>query len=333
MLSNVTSSGKWQGDLFGLLLITVVAVIPACGQAPQAASSSAVSGERRVSDYTIGPADILNITFTNSPELNGKFRVTDSGDLAMPLLSSPVRAEGLTAIELAQRLAEAFKAAGQLRDPIVNVFVEEHHSRSVMVLGSVVKPSVYELQRTTTVLELLSMAGGLTPTAGTTLTVARKSASPGQSTLHIDLGRLMLGDDPSLNVELRDGDVVSVSAAPVFYVVGAVVKPGGFAVQDAASGMTILQALATAEGLLPTATHDRCLVIRRQSGTKQRQEITVDLSKLMAGKKPDQLLEPNDIVFVPESGTKKAVRTMARVAEQAIVGIATYGVGLRVGNR
>jgi polysaccharide export outer membrane protein len=297
-------------------------------------SEKAVSG-----DYILGPGDIVTITVADSPELSGRYRVGENGQLNLPSISTPIRAWGLTAVEVAKRIAEALKASDLLRDPVVNVFLEEYHSRNVTVLGAVAKPSVYPLERPTTVLEVLSLAGGLIPQSGNTLTLVRNSSRPesatsaptGDSTLTIDLAKLMQGKDPSLNLEVHPGDVISVSPAPVIYVVGAVTKPGGFVLQDPGSGVTVLQALAMAEGLKSVAARSRTLLVRRSAGLKERQEIPINLDKLMAGKIRDQYMEPNDILFVPESGSKKTAQAMARTAEQAAVGIATYGVGLRVG--
>lgn len=330
LLGGIHKGNCWIG-LCLLLMITTVCASSQTGQAVLS-SPAAISGGS-ASDYLLGPGDLVNITFTNSPELSGKYRVMDSGDLAVPLLTTPVKAEGLTAMELGNRIAEALKAAKQLRDPIVTVFVEEKHGRSVTVVGAVEKPSVYPLERPATLLEVLSLAGGTTPAAGPTLTVVRKAVSNGNSTQQIELSRLMRGEDPSLNVEVRAGDIVSVSTAPVIYVVGAVMKPGAFVVQDASVNMTLLQALATAEGMQPVAARNRLIIFRQLPGAKERENILIDSRQLMTGKLADPSLQPNDIVFVPESGTKKTLQVMARTAEQAIVGVATYGAGLRIGGR
>ncbi len=323
--------------------IALCLAMSANGQiAKQSQAGTPTPSEKAVSgDYLLGPGDVLTITVADSPELSGKYRVSENGQLNLASISTPIRAGGLTATEVAKRIAEALKAADLLRDPVVNVFLEEYHSRNVTVLGAVAKPSVYPLDRPTTVLEVLSLAGGLIPQSGNTLTLVRNGARPegatsaptGDSTLTIDLAKLMQGKDPSLNVEVHPGDVISVCQAPVIYVVGAVTKPGGFLVQDPGSGVTVLQALGMAEGLQPVAARNRSLLIRRSAGLKERQQIPINLDKLMAGKMRDQYMEPNDILFIPESSSKKTAYAMARTAEQAVIGIATYGVGLRVGTR
>jgi len=292
-------------------------------------------------DYLIGPGDVLGVSVLDGPELSGRFRVTDSGFLALPSLPTLVKAEGLTALQLTRTIGKALQAADLIRDPVVNVYVEEYHSRTVTVLGAVAKPSVYPLQKPTTVLEILSTAGGLTPTAGPTLTLTRQeqpadaqgatkgdpSGSAEKSTISIDLIKLMTGKDPSLNLELRPGDALSVSTAPVIYVVGAVNKPGAFVLQDQQVSMTALKAMGLVGGLTGIAAGGRSIIIRK-SADGQNKELPIDLTKLMHGKAPDQPLQGDDILFVPDSRAKKSMRVMADAAHTAV-----YAVILEAGYR
>jgi polysaccharide biosynthesis/export protein len=323
------------------LVILGIAYLPLCAQNGKGLDGMTTS-KSEVWDYSLGPGDILSITIIDSPELTGKYRVTQDGYIVLPGVSDPVRANGVSARELSEEIAIALKAAQLLQEPTVNVFLEEYHSKTVTVLGAVNKPSVYPLPRPTTVLEVLSLAGGLTPTAGATLTIIHKGSSAtndlaqtdrepskSDSSISIDLGRLMQGKDPSLNVEVHPGETVSASTAPIVYVIGAVTKPGGYVLQDPGSGVTILQALALAAGLKSIAAGGRSLVIRRSEGGLNRQEIPVDVQKLLAGKTEDQFLQANDILFVPESGMKRNLERIGRVAEESISGITIYGVGYR----
>jgi len=153
---------------------------------------------------------------------------------------------------------------------------------------------------------------------------------PGQaseSTQTIDLAKLMQGKDPSLNIDVRDGDVISVSTAPIVYVVGAVGKPGGFALQDPSSGLTVLQALAEAQGYNSVAKPKESLIIRRSASGDDREKIPIDLKAIMEGKLPDQWLEGNDILFVPESATKRNLRAWGNAFGNALItGVAIYGI-------
>ncbi len=295
-------------------------------------------------DYTIGPGDILIVSIAESPELSGKYRITQTGYLVLPMVPRPIRAEGLSPRQISQAIAESLKTADLVREPTVNVFVEEYHSRTLTVLGAVAKPSVYPLEKPTTVLEALSVAGGLIPTSGNELTLIRNdvdhltensqpgdSAKASDSRVKIDLAKLLKGEDPSLNILVRPGDVISVAAAPVVYIVGAVIKPGGYVLQDPASGITILQALAMAEGLNSIAAPNRTLIIRRASNGEPKEKIQLDLKRMLEGRLPDRTLEANDIVFVPESRTKKNVMAFTREGVSGLVtGVSIYGLGPRI---
>ena len=258
-----------------------------------------------------------------------------------PLLSTPIKAAGLTALDVSKNIAQAVKAADILREPAVTVFVEQYRSRSVTVLGAVAKPGVYPMERRTTVLELLSMAGGALPTAGSSATITRKAAAPaesgsagtpeaGETTISVDLSKLTTGRDMSQNWEVEPGDILNVPTAPIVYVVGAVNKPGGFALQDPRSGLTVLQAIALVEGFKPAASPGHTIILRNSTSEKERKEVPVDLNKLMAGKLKDSVLEANDILFIPESGFKKGARKLGDAALSAASTIVGYGYGLRV---
>lgn len=333
------------GTVLAVLLVIAVSAFGQTSQKPASALPAAATPtpERIRGAYPVGPGDVLDIRVADAPELSGKYRISESGELTLPLISAPIKASGTSTVELARNIAQALKAAEILREPLVNVFVDQYKSRNVMVLGAVAKPGVYSLEKRTTVLELLSQAGGLMPTAGYTVTVAPKSIPPtgeelsvivpapdAPTTMTIDLGKLVSGRDPSLNVEVHPGDVVSVPAAQIVYVVGAVGRPGGFPLQDAKSGLTVLQALALAEGFKSTASPGRAVIVRRSNDGKARQVIPVNLGRMMTGKLADRPLEGNDILFIPESSFKKGMTKLADAALSSASQVAGYGFGLRI---
>jgi polysaccharide biosynthesis/export protein len=297
-------------------------------------SASALSP---VDEYRIGPGDVVSVTVLEAPELGGKFRVNENGDLTMAVIPAPVHAEGQTAYELSRTIKHAFIEAKQLRDPSVNVYVEEFHGRTVTVTGAVAKPSVYPIPPRTTVLEALALAGGLLPTAGSTVTVVRGAASAEStgtavgSVVIVDLNRLVKGKDSSVNIEVQKGDVISVPTAELVYVVGAVTKPGGFAMPDPVSGMSVVQAIAMAEGFTSVAATHNGLIIRQSTDAANRREIPVDIGHVLSAGATDVRLAPNDILYVPDSFKKKSLKAMGDVAIAAVSGIAIYGVGYRVG--
>jgi polysaccharide biosynthesis/export protein len=320
-----------------LLLVSAIALGAAAVSAP-AQSSAAQSPAVETSDYAIGAGDVLNITIADAPDFSGKYRVSDDGTIVIAGLKGPVRAAGHSATEVSAEITKALVAADLIRDPMVHVFVEEYQSRNVTVLGAVQKPSVYALSRSMTVLEVLSMAGGPAPTAGDTLTVIRKPAkSTGSETpgvtqrFVVEMSKLMAGKD--VNITVEPGDVVSLSSAPVIYVVGAVNKPGGFPVPNARGGVTVLEALALAEGTKPAAAMKQGVIVHRSEDNVEQQDIPVDLSAVMHRHPTDVKLQDNDILFVPESGTKKTLQVLGQIAIAATTGIAVYGIGYRLGTK
>lgn len=326
----------------GILAIALVALIqfpsaPAQAQSTGPLNQDANSNPRRANDeYKIGENDVLLISVADAPEFSGKFRVSEAGVIEIAGLSAPIRAEGLTTIELTDAIRQSLIDAKQLRDPKVGVFIEEYRGRTITVLGSVSKPAVYPLPKRTTVLEALSLAGGALPNTGNTVTVIRGAASAEAtgtkegSVQIIDMSRLINGEDLSANVEVKNGDVISVSPAQVIYVVGAVAKPGGFVMSNPSVGISVIQAVALAEGFKPIAAQHRSLIIRQSTSESARKEIPIDVAQMMAGKEADILLAPNDILFIPESGSKKALKAMVDIALSTANGVAIYGIGYRV---
>jgi len=143
------------------------------------------------------------------------------------------------------------------------------------------------------------------------------------STFSVDLSRLTETGDPLLNVELYPGDRVTVQRAGIVYVVGAVNKPGGFPLKTGQEKMTVIQALALAEDVKPTAAQNRAMIIRKNPAAADgREEIAVNLTKVLEGHQHDSQLQADDILFVPDSAGKRALR---RGAEAAITA-ATYGI-------
>jgi polysaccharide export outer membrane protein len=127
--------------------------------------------------------------------------------------------------------------------------------------------------------------------------------------------------------------VVSLSSAQVVYVVGAVTKPGGFTMANPSEGISVIQAIALAEGFQPIAATRHALIIRQSTTRSARQDIPVDVAEMMSGKAEDMLLAPNDILYIPTSGAKKTLKVMGEVAMSAVNGVAIYGLGYRIGTR
>lgn len=288
--------------------------------------------------YQIGVGDVLDIHVNDEDDISGRYQVDQDGKVKISLLSGAIPAAGSTTFEFASRMSDELKKEQILRDPSVTVLILREMTQNVSVIGAVMRPGVYPIEKPTGLMEVISAAGGLAPNAGNTLmithhvetngasgsnTSAASSAAPPAS---INLTALLSGQDRSSNLVLHAGDVVTVNTAPVVFVVGSVGKPGAFAVQDRRSQMTVLQAVAMAEGPTPTASLGRTIIIRQSENDSQRVEIPIDLKKVMRGKEKDQILEANDILFIPQSGIKASTRRLGDIGAQAAIGAASYAV-------
>ncbi len=320
--------------LAGALLVSM-ALIPSAAWAQTSSRSDEKSPKTSIAeDYKIGAGDVLVVSVADAPEFGGKFRVTDSGVIEIPGISAPIRAEDQSVTELAHAIRGALMEAKQLRDPLVSVYLDEFHGRTVTVLGAVAKPSVYPIVKRTNVLEALSLAGGELPNSGNTVTIVRGPASAestGTAVGSVQIVRmtdLLSGHDASSIPEVKNGDVVSVSPAQVIYVVGAVTKPGGYTMADPSSGVSVVQAVALAEGLKSVASRHG-LIVRQSTSDQARVEIPVDVGLMMAGKITDVQLAPNDILYIPTSGGRQALKALGEVAMAAASGVAIYGLGYR----
>jgi polysaccharide export outer membrane protein len=315
-----------------------VAPIPAPAQT--GAKPPDTPGSQVYGGYMIGVGDILDVHVNDEEDISGRYQVDQDGKLRLPLLSNTFSAAGSTTFELARQVSDELKKQDILREPAVTVLIVRGMTQNATIVGAVVRPGVYPIEKTTTLVELISTAGGLAPNAGNIVTIthhseeetsgAKDSGGVNLKTRPINVTTMLTGHDPSSNPEIHAGDVISISNAPVIFVVGAVIKPGAFAVQDQRGQMTVLQAVAMAEGTTPTASLGRAIVVRNSSSQTQRQEIPVDLKVIMKGKSEDPVLEANDILFVPTSGLKAGLRRMGDIATGAAGQAAGYGLGLRV---
>lgn len=289
----------------------------------------------------IGVGDILDIRVNDEDDVSGHYQVNQEGKIELPLLSKPLDAAGVTTFDLSKNISNALVEQQILRAPSVTVFIAREMGQNVTVLGPVARPGMVTLERPTTLIELISLAGGLQPSAGQTLTISSKPvAAPGTSgtdvhkisasIVSVNIADLMSGKNPDANVLIHAGDVVAVATAPVVYVVGAVAMPGAFTIQDSRSSMTVLKAIAMADGAQPTAALSRAIIVRHSSSDTDRQEIPLDLKKIITAKETDQVLESDDILFVPQSALKAGLHRMGDIAVVAAGATLGYGLGLRI---
>jgi polysaccharide export outer membrane protein len=285
--------------------------------------------------YVMGPDDQLKIWALGVEEISDKpVRIDPSGNIDLPI-AGRVHAAGLSVEQLKSELEH--RLAREVRKPEVTIEIVEYGSQPVTVLGAVNHPGVLQLSGRKTVAEILSMAGGLSPASGPYIKISREanwgkiplqSAQPDSSgsftVATLKVQSLLAGTSPTDNILIRPHDTITVPTAEMVYVVGAVKKPGSFALNERES-VSVLQALSMAEGLGSTPKAQDSKILRTVPGSGEREEIPVDLKKILAGKGEDQALRANDILFVPDSTTKKVAYRAAEAAVQAATGVIIWG--------
>src|SRR6202050_4625420 len=133
----------------------------------------AQSKTARTSEIPIGSGDVVHIDVFDVPELTREVRVSESGDVSLPLIPGRVHTAGLTTFELEAKLENLLIENGLVSTPQVSVFVKEQNSQPVSVIGAVVRPMVMKIVKPTTLLEVLADAGGITDDAGSYVLLTR----------------------------------------------------------------------------------------------------------------------------------------------------------------
>jgi polysaccharide export outer membrane protein len=250
----------------------------------------------------IGPDDLVGITVYDAPELTRTVRVDADGDIRLPMVQQHIKAAGLRPAELEKVISTVLIQENVLVDPIVTVSVVEYRSWSITVAGAVRTPVTFQATGTVTLLEAITRAGGLAENAGSEILVSHPPSSTNdQSTTlteRIPAHALLSANDPASNLLLEAGDTIRVPEAGRFFVVGNVKHPGMFSITDG-SESSVLKALALSDGL-DTYT-GRIAYIYRIDGSGRKNEIPIEVKKILARKSPDVPLYANDMLYVPNS--------------------------------
>jgi len=267
---------------------------------------------------TIGGGDLLKVSVLGAPESDQEVRVDPDGNLTLSFIGS-THIGGLTTNQAQELIAKKLKAGGFYAQPQVSIFVKEYATQGVSVMGEVLKPGVYPLLGSRRLFDVLSMAGGTGPKAGRVVSISHRDQPQAPRSLNMSIDPT---ESAKSNVEVYPGDTVVVSRAPVVYVVGDVRKPSGV-IMDTGTDMTVLQAIAMAEGINSTAALNRARLIR--TTPTGRQELPLHLKDILSSKAPDMRLQAEDIIFVPNSAAKSAFRRSMEAIVQTASGVAIYG--------
>lgn len=248
----------------------------------------------------IGRGDLLRVTVLGESELSQKVRVRDSGKLTLPLIAD-VEVGGLSTAEASTVIARKYVDAKLLKHPEVSVFIEEYATQTVSVLGQVVRPGSVSISTTRTLVDVLAMVGGLTELADRHITVERGGAR--REVIEVFLSN-KAEDALNADIEIFPGDKILVPKAGVVYVLGDVGRPGGYVMQNN-SRLTVLEAIAMAAGVNKTASEGHARLIHNSNG--QFRERDLPLKDIEQGKAPDELLQADDVIYIPFSFGKNVV--------------------------
>ena len=293
---------------------------PASMDAGQAGTSPMKSGTQAMMPaegnaplIQIGAGDLLNVIVFETPELSASVRVNQDGDANLPVLGR-IHVAGLSANDASRTIEQAYKSHGLLIDPHVSVFVSEYASQGASILGEVRSPGVYPTLGSRRLMDMLSLAGGVAPTAGKVASIIHQG-DPSHP-VQIALQPTPASMHAQVNPVIQPGDTIVVAKSGVVYVIGDVLRPGGILV-DNNERLSVIEALSLAGGMNKTAALSKTRIIRKLP--TGREEVDLDLKHILYGKQADVLISDGDILFVPSSVGK----TFLYRGIEAAIGLST----------
>ncbi len=282
------------------LLVAIAGLASNIAEAQVRQSLMEEVGRENLPSQQLGIDDLVAVSVYDAPELTRTVRVESDGAIHLPLLHDGVKASGLLPRDLETAVAGELTSEQILVNPVVKVTVVEYHSRPVAVMGAVKLPVTFQAVGVVTLLDALAKAGGLNDQAGAEILVTRGGSNSAAE--RVSVKRLINDADPSVNFVLHGGEEIRVPEAGKIFVVGNVRKPGAFLVRDGSEN-SVLKLVALAEGLAPF--HFRTAYVYRPDANGTRQEIPVDLDKILDRKAPDVPLQVNDLLYIPDNKGKR----------------------------
>lgn len=253
------------------------------------------------SKLKLAPGFLVDIQIFDGPDFSGPYRLDDEGDISVPFAGA-LNLSGKTVVEAQQLVAERLKEKELFPRPEVRVTVLEYSAPQVTILGEVVSPGKYPLLTEKKFVEVLSMAGGLTPTAGSRVEIHRGEGTDRVLTLNYSRASSPASVE---TVMIRSGDVIQVHRAGIVYVLGAVNRPGGYLMQEDGK-LDVTQAIALAYGTSLQASTGNIRILRRdENGTVE--QIPVHYKDNMTAKAVPIMLRAEDVVYVAPSKLKVAL--------------------------
>jgi polysaccharide export outer membrane protein len=283
----------------------------------------------------LGPGDQIVVRVVSAEEISDKPMQIDLNGYVRVALAGRIKVAGLTCAQVEAELTQRLKT--YVLKPDVSVSIVEFRSQPVSVLGAVKNPGIQQVQGRKNVVEMLSLAGGVdSTTAGPVVRITRNldygpiplpqattDPSGKYSLVEVNLRSIQDGKSPQENIEIKPYDVISVPRADLVYVMGLVPKAGGFMMNER-EPITVLKAVSLAGGLDRMAKPENSRILRVTPGSAEREEIPIDIRKILEGKLHDVPMQPDDILYVPDNIPKKAALKALDVAVQMGTGVVIW---------
>lgn len=326
-------------------LATVFALIGLVTAQEQQQQQSTSTGSSSISNldtqgiknYLLGPGDVVEVRVFGQPDLSSTVQVDGDGNLSsLPFLEAPVAAKCRTEKDIQKDIAAAYSKF--INNPQVSVRITERNSRQpATVFGAVRQPTRIEMKRKVRLNELMAVSGGFTERASGTIQILHTEPllcpEPGEEALagpvdgtNIPLQIVKIADlrmgKAEANPVIRPGDYVLVTEAEPVYITGSVVSPSGIFLREQ---LTLSRALAMVGGTRKEAKTSDVRIYRQKPNSTEQEIIRVDYAAIKKNQKPDVVLQPYDVIEVPEAGAFSSQR-IAGTLLTAITGSVTGAI-------
>ncbi|MBU2519332.1 MAG: polysaccharide export protein [Proteobacteria bacterium] len=258
-------------------------------------------------DYKVSPKDVISVILFDEPELSREnLRVSSQGTISLPLLGE-LNVTGLSPRKIEQLIQIRYRQENILKHPQVSVHIKEFKGQRVLILGAVNTPGSHFKEGNERLAEMLGKAGGIKfdadgEVAANKISILRLVDVPGKPkqriSMEIDLDALTRGDHPEYNMVMLDGDVIYVPEAARFFVTGEVKSPGYYKIKD--KPISVVEAITMAGGFTRISAGNRTRLVRYKDGKETTIKIPVE-DILDGDKSKDILVQPNDVIVVPQS--------------------------------
>lgn len=258
-------------------------------------------------DYNVSPMDVIGVTIFDEPELSREsLRVSSQGKISLPLLGE-LKVAGLSPRKIEQLIQIRYRQEKILKHPQASVHIKEFKGQRILILGAVNNPGSHFKEGNERLIEMMAKAGGIKfdadgDVAANKIRILRTVVIPGKPkqrvSMEIDLDALTKGDHPEYNMVMLRGDVIYIPEAARFFVTGEVKNPGYYKIRDKA--ISVVEAITMAGGLTRISAGNRTKLVRYQDGKELTLEVPVE-DILDGDKSEDIIVQPNDVIVVPQS--------------------------------